>query len=80
MYRRDVNTTSNFLQVMNLSVNALMAPVNNVFRATIMDNALILPFTQYSVGVVACNVIGCSNRSEPSDPLQTDQDRKLSWH
>ncbi len=77
VYRMDVNVSSGFDSVTNFSVGELSAPSNNQFTARIMDQQLILPFTQYSMRVVACNVIGCSNVSQQSDPVQTLQDSKF---
>jgi len=76
VYRRDNNATSSFVEVANLSASAL-TPAGNVYTELIADADLILPFTQYSVRVVACNIIGCSGDSQESDILQTNEDSKL---
>ena len=76
MNRRDNNaTTLNFVQVANLSANAL-TPIGNIYSQMITDANLILPFTNYSVRLVACNIIGCSDVSEESNSIQTDEDSK----
>ena len=36
----------------------------------------ILPFTNYTILVVACNIIGCSRQSNPSKPFMTLNDSK----
>ena len=43
----------------------------------ISDSDRILPYTNYSFTVVSCNEIGCSDQSDPSPTVETDQDGKV---
>ena len=76
IYIRNVDANSTFVEVANLSSNNV---ANNlgIYWENIMNTMLILPFTQHSVGVVSCNIIGCSDQSETSLPVRTDQYGKL---
>ena len=72
IYIRNVDANSTSVEVANLSNNNV---ANNlgIYRANAMNTMLILLFTQYSVRVVSCNIIGCSDQSEASLPVRTDQ-------
>ena len=76
IYIRNVDASSTFVKVANLSSNNVAMNLG-IYRANITNAILILPFTQYSVLVVSCNIIGCSDQSEASLPVRTDQYGKL---
>ena len=75
VYIRNVNTTSEFMQVENLTASDLMT-TGQSFMFNISREGVILPFTQYTFMVVSCNVIGCSNQSMPSEIVQINEDSK----
>ncbi len=77
VYISNVNTTSEFTQMENLTASSLMTRGRS-FMFNISREGVILPFTQYTFMVVSCNVIGCSDQSMPSEVVQTDQDSEYN--
>ncbi len=48
------------------------------FMYNISMQGVIVPYTNYSFTVDACNDIGCSNSSNPSLVVRTNEDGKIS--
>ena len=59
--------------VETLNIDVLMF-VDGFYRYNISTD--ILPFTSYSFAVQSCNELGCSEFSDASEEIQTDEDCK----
>ena len=80
LYIRSVDVSVNFnLLIRSLSADDLTTPEGNVIF-NISDSGRILPYTNYSFTVVSCNEIGCSDQSDPSPIIRTDQDGMSPFH
>ena len=73
LYVRSVDVSSIFSAISSLSVNNLMKSEGN-FMYNISGGDKILPYTNYSFTVVSCSEIGCSDQSDPSPVIRTNQD------
>ena len=76
IYIQNVNETENFTFLIQLEPGALMRDGSS-FRFNITDQSVVFPFVQYSFRVDACNEIGCSNQSDPSEVIRINEDREL---
>ena len=76
LYVSAVDVSDNFITIGSRNAIDLMTSEGR-FMYNISDMDVILPFTNYSFTVVSCNVIGCSNQSEPSAVIETDQESKI---
>ena len=68
---RSVDGFVNF--TLSLSADDLTTTEGNT-NFNISDSDRILPYTNYSFTVVSCNEIGCSDQSDPSPVIRTNQD------
>ena len=73
IYIQNVNETENFTFLIQLDPEALMRDGGS-FRFNITDQSVVFPFFQYSFRVDACNEIGCSEQSDPSEVIRTNED------
>ena len=73
IYIQNVNETENFTSLIQLEPGALMRDGGS-FRFNITDQSVVFPFIQYSFRVDACNEIGCSEQSDPSEVIRTNED------
>ena len=74
LYIRSVDGSVDFtLLIRYLSADDLTTTEGNIIFI-ISDSDRILPYTNYSFTVVSCNEIGCSDQSDPSPVIRTDQD------
>ena len=71
LYIRSVDVSVNL--TLSLSADDLTTTEGNIIF-NISDSDRILPYTNYSFTVVSCNEIGCSDQSDPSPVIRTDQD------
>ena len=78
LYFSSVDLSDNFTLISVQNASDLMTSEGR-FMYNISEIAVILPFTNYSFTVVSCNVIGCSNQSEPSVVIETAQDSKFCY-
>ena len=78
LYVSAVDVSDNFTIIGSQNASDLMTSEGR-FMYNISEIAVILPFTNYLFTVVSCNVIGCSNQSEPSVVIETAQDSKLNF-
>ena len=76
IYIQIVNETENFTFLIQLDPEALMRDGGS-FRFNITNQSVVFPFIQYSFRVDACNEIGCSNQTDPSEVIRTNEDREL---
>ncbi len=72
-YIRSVDTSDSFTLISTLIPSNLMSSAGELTYNVSMQG-VILPYTNYSFTVDACNDIGCSNQSDPSSVVMTDQD------
>ena len=63
-----------YISAYALGVNITQVRVETM--ETSFNVTKLLPFTNYTFGVVACNEIGCSTQSELSDSIRTLNDSK----
>ena len=73
IYPQNINLTSSFMSLGTLQVSNLMFHDGNFMYNVTTD---ILPFMRYGYSVQACNVLGCSNVSQPSPTVMTLPDSK----
>ena len=80
LYIRSVDVSVNFtLLIRYLSADDLTTPEGNI-NFNISDSDRVLPYTNYSFTVVSCNEIGCSDQSDPSFVIRTNQDGMSPFH
>ncbi len=70
-----MDTSDSFTLISTLTPSNLMSSAGELMYNVSMQG-VILPYTNYSFTVDACNNIGCSNQSDPSPVVTTDQDGK----
>ncbi len=75
LYIRSVDVSDSFTLISTLNPSDLMSSAEELLYNVSMQG-VILPYTNYSFTVDACNDIGCSNQSDPSPVVTTDQDSK----
>ena len=75
LYVSSVDVSDNFTLIGSFNASDLMTSEGR-FMYNISNREIILPFTNYSFTVVSCNEIGCSDQSDPSPAIRTDEDRK----
>ena len=73
LYIRSVDVSDSFTQISTLNPSDLMSSAGE-FMYNVSMQGVILPYTNYSFTVDACNDIGCSNRSDPSPVVTTLQE------
>ena len=73
LYIRSADASDNFIPIRTLNSSDLMMAGEN-FLYNVSDGALIYPERGYSFTVISCNLIGCSNQSQPSPAAQTLKD------
>ena len=81
IYIQNVNETENFTFLILLEPRALTRDGGSL-RFSITDQSMVFPFTQYSFRVDGCNEIGCSDESDSSVDIRTNEDSELtdcSW-
>ena len=79
LYIRNESTSaesSSFMAVANLSSSEVMSR-GNAFMFNVSREGVVFPFTRYSSRVVSCNEIGCSEQSQNSNTIQTDEDSEF---
>ncbi len=77
LYIRSVDVSDSFTLISTLIPSDLMSSAGELMYNVSMQG-VILPYTNYSFTVDACNDIGCSNRSDPSPIVSSDQDGKAA--
>ena len=77
IYIQNVNETENSTFLIQLEPEALMRDGSS-FRFNITNQSVVFPFIQYSFRVNTCNEIGCSEQSDPSDMIRTNEDSELT--
>ena len=77
LYISSVDVAGNFALFSSLNAIDLMTSEGN-FMYNISGEGRILPYTNYSFTVVSCNEIGCSDQSDPSPVIRTEQDSTFS--
>ena len=75
LYIRSVDVSDSLTLISTLIPSDLMSSAGELLYNVSMQG-IILPYTNYSFTVDACNDIGCSNQSDPSVIVTTDQDGK----
>ncbi len=75
LYIRSVDTSDSFTLISTITPSNLMSSAGELTYNVSMQG-VILPYTNYSFTVDTCNNIGCSNQSDPSPVVTTDQDGK----
>ncbi len=73
LYIRSVDVSDSFTLISILIPSDLISSAGELMYNVSMQG-VVLPYTNYSFTVDACNDIGCSNRSDPSPIVTTDQD------
>ncbi len=76
-YIRSVDVSDGFTLISTVIPSNLMSSAGELMYNVSMQG-VILPYTNYSFTVDACNDIGCSNQSDPSPIVTTDQDGKAA--
>ena len=79
IYIQNVNETENFALLIQLEPRVLMRDGGS-FIFNITDQNVVFPFIQYSIRVDACNAIGCSEQSDPSEVIRTNEDSESIEH
>ena len=77
LYIQSVDTSDSVTLISTLVPSNLMSSAGELMYNVSMQG-VILPYTNYSFTVDACNNIGCSNQSDPSPVVTTDQDGKAA--
>ena len=75
LYIRSVDVSDSFTLISTLNPGDIMSSAGELLYNTSMQG-VILPYTNYSFTVDACNNIGCSNQSDPSPVITSHQDGK----
>ena len=75
LYIRSVDVSDSFTLISTLNPSDLMSSAGELLYNISMQG-VILPYTNYSFTVDACNTIGCSNQSDPSLVITSHQDGK----
>ncbi len=75
LYIRSVDVSDSFTLISTLIPTDLMNSAGELMYNVSMQG-VILPYTNYSFTVDGCNDIGCSNRSDPSSVVTSDQGGK----
>ena len=73
LYIRSVDVSDSFTLTSTFNPSDLMSSVGELMYNVSMQG-VILPYTNYSFTVDACNDIGCSNQSDPSPVATTLQE------
>ena len=73
LYIRSVDVSDSFTLISTLIPSDLMSSAGELMYNVSMQG-VILPYTNYSFTVDACNDIGCSNQSDLSPVVTSDQD------
>ncbi len=75
LYVHSVDVSDSFTLISILIPSDLISSAGELMYNVSMQG-VILPYTNYSFTVDICNDIGCSNQSDPSPVVTTDQDGK----
>ena len=79
LYIRSVDVSDSFTLISTVIPSDLMSSAGELLYNISMQG-IILPYTNYSFTVDACNDIGCSNQSDPSPVVTSDQDGKAGLY
>ena len=82
VYLKNINTNSDFIQVSTSAGGIGKRQLSSQLTTTSTSYNItegILPSMQYQFTAVACNQLGCGEFGEPSQTVQTDEDRKHAY-
>ncbi len=79
LYIRSVDVSDQFTLISTLVAGDLMSSAGELMYNISMQG-VIVPYTNYSFTVDACNDIGCSNQSNPSPVVITNEDGEADTH
>ncbi len=78
LYIRSVDVSDSFTLISTLNSGDMMSSAGELMYNVSMQG-VILPYTNYSFTVDACNDIGCSNQSDLSPVVTSDQDGEADY-
>ncbi len=76
LYIRSVDVSDQFTLISTLVAGDLTSSAGELMYNISMQG-VIVPYTNYSFTVNACNDIGCSNQSNPSPVVRTNEDGEI---